>query len=346
MSNRDIVVIGASAGGVEAISQFVKLLPSDLPAALFVVVHFPSFGISVLPQILSRAGSLPAVHPQDGEAIVPGKIYVAPPDYHLLVQRNHVRLSREPGENGHRPAIDTLFRSAARAYGRRVVGVILTGTLDDGTAGLGIIKARGGVSVVQDPEEALFDGMPRSAIENVAVDHILKLAEIASVLNEISHEPIEEGETVSGEIDREAKIVFQDKAALERGERPGNPSPLTCPDCGGVLWELQDDNLIRFRCHVGHAYSSNSLLAEQSNSVETALWSAIRALEEKAALARRMAVQARQQNRLMSEAQFRKRAEEAEQHSALVRQVILQQSENKLRNAIENMEEERSPNLD
>ncbi|MCA1994081.1 MAG: chemotaxis protein CheB [Coleofasciculus sp. S288] len=346
MSNRDIIVIGASAGGVEALSQLVKLLPSDLPAALFVVVHFPSFGISVLPQILSRAGSLPAVHPQDGEAIVPGKIYIAPPGYHLLVQPNHVRLSREPRENGLRPAIDTLFRSAARAYGRRVMGVILTGTLDDGTAGLAAIKARGGVSVVQDPEEALFEGMPRSAIENVAVDHILKLADIALILNEMSHEPVEVRETVSGEIDREAEIVFQDKAALERGERPGNPSPLTCPDCGGVLWELQDDDLIRFRCHVGHVYSSNSLLAEQSDSVEVALWSAVRTLEEKAALARRMAVQARQQNRLMSEAQFRKRAEEAEQHSALVRQVILQQNENKLRNAIENMEEERSPNSD
>lgn len=342
MFNCDIVVIGASAGGVEALTQLVKHLPPDLPAALFLVVHFPSFGISVLPEILSRAGSLKALHPKDGAVIELGKIYIAPPDYHLIVRRNHIRLSRLPRENGHRPAIDTLFRSAARTYGRRVVGVILSGTLDDGTAGLAIIKTLGGIAIVQNPEEALFDGMPRSAIENVAVDHILKLSDIAAVLTEITHHSLEEGETVSDPIDGEADIVAQDKAALERGERPGNPAPLTCPDCGGVLWELGDGNLMRFRCHVGHAYSSDSLLAEQSDGVEKALWSAVRALEEKAALARRMAVQAQQQNRFISEAQFRQRVEEAEQHAALVRQVIAQQSDTKLRS---DGKSQNSPNM-
>ncbi len=345
MPNRNIIVLGASAGGVEALTRLVKFLPSDLPAALFVVVHFPSFSTSFLPQILSRFGRLPALHAEDGKAIVPGRIYVAPPDYHLLVRRDHIRLSHGPRENGHRPAIDVLFRSAARAYGRRVVGVILSGMLDDGTAGLAVVKARGGVGVVQDPEEALFNGMPRSAIKYVAIDHILKLTEIASVLSEMAGKSVEEGETVSGEIDREAATVAQNKAALERGERPGEPSPLTCPDCGGVLWELRNDNLIRFRCHVGHAYSSDSLLAQQADSVETALWSAIRALEEKAALARRMAVQARQQNRFMSEAQFTARADEAEQHATLVRQVISQQQQNKVGNN-GSSDGERSPNSD
>ena len=338
MFNRDIIVIGASAGGVEALTRLVSQLPSDLPAALFVVMHFPSFGISVLPDILNRAGSLKALHPEDKAAIELGKIYIAPPDYHLIVRRNHIRLSRSPRENGHRPAIDTLFRSAARAYKRRVVGVILSGTLDDGTAGLAIIKTFGGIAIVQDPEEALFDGMPRSAIENVAVDHILKVADIASILNDLTHDPVEEGETVSEGIDQEADIVAQDKAALERGERPGNPAPLTCPDCGGVLWELHDGNLIRFRCHVGHAYSSDSLLAEQSDGVEKALWSAVRSLEEKAALARRMAVQAHQQKRYLSEAQFKERSEEAKQHAALLREVIYQQNENKVRSEEESPE--------
>lgn len=347
MPNRDIVVIGASAGGVEVLTELVQLLPSDLPAALFAVLHFPSFGISVLPQILSRSGNLPALHPQDKDVIHPGQIYVAPPNYHLLVRRDHIRLSLGPRENGHRPAVDTLFRSAARAYGHRVIGVILSGALDDGTAGLAVIKELGGIAVVQDPEEALFKGMPQSAIENVAVDHILKLADIASILIKLTHESAEEEEAVSGEIDREALIVAQNKAALERGERSGEPSPLTCPDCGGVLWELHEGNYIRFRCHTGHAYSSDSLVAQQSDEVEKALWSAIRTLEEKASLARRMAVQAHQQNRLMSESQFRQRAEEAEQHSTLLRQVILKQNGHKGHKEAENGDGDKErPNQD
>lgn len=343
MLKRDIVVIGASAGGVETLSRLVKLLPSDLPATLFVAVHFPSFSTSVLPKILSRSGSLPAMHPEDGQEFQPGKIYIAPPDYHLLVWPDRIRLSRGPRENGHRPAIDALFRSAARSCGRRVVGVILSGTLDDGTAGLAVIKSLGGTAIVQEPEEALFDGMPRSAIENVAVDYILKLTDITSVLVEITHSSVKEEDIVSGEIDKEALIVAQDKAKLERGERPGNPAPLTCPDCGGVLWELRNDKLIRFRCHVGHVYSSDSLVAQQSDEVEKALWSAVRTLEEKAALARRMAVQANQQNRFMSEAQFRKRADEAERHATLVRQVILQQNESRVMSPNETPKDEPLP---
>ena len=339
MLNRDIVAIGASAGGVEALTRLAKALPSDLPATLFVTIHFPDYGVSVLPNILNRAGSLPAKHPQDGEEIKRGRIYIAPPGYHLLVQQNHIHLSRSPRENGHRPAIDTLFRSVSRAYKQRVVGVILSGTLDDGTAGLATIKSLGGVTIVQDPEEALFDGMPRSAIANVVVDYVLKLADLASVLIKITGDPVEEKKTVSDELDKEALVVAQDKVRLERGERPGTPAPLTCPDCGGVLWELHDGNLIRFRCHIGHVYSSNSLLSEQADVVETALWSAVRVLEEKAALARRMAFQAGQQNRLMSEAQFRERAEEAEQHADLVRRVIVQQNETKTQNATESSEE-------
>lgn len=341
MPNRNIIVIGASAGGVETLSRLVKLLPSNLPATLFVTVHFPSFGISVLPKILSRSGSLPAMHPEDGQEFQPGTIYIAPPDYHLIVRRDRIHLSHGPRENGHRPAIDTLFRSAARSCGRRVVGVILSGMLDDGTAGLAVIKLLGGITIVQEPEEALFDGMPRSAIQNVAVNYILKLTDMASVLVEITHKPLEE-DSVSGEIDKDALTVAQDKARLERGERPGEPAPLTCPDCGGVLWELHDGKALRFRCHVGHAYSSDSLVAEQAESVETALWSAIRALEEKAALARRMAVQAHQQNRFMSEAQFRKRAEESEQHADLVRQVILHQSGKTAPNTTESGDGERA----
>lgn len=335
MSVHNIVVIGASAGGVEALTQLVKVLPINLQAALFVVVHFPPGGVSVLPQILNRVGHLPAHHARDGEAIQLGHIYVAPPNFHLFVRPHQVRLNRGPRENGHRPAIDTLFRSAAQSYGLRVVGVILTGMLDDGTAGLAVVKARGGIAIVQDPEEAMFDSMPRSAIANVAVDQVLKLNEIAACLSQLSHNPIQGVEFMSDEIEREAEIVAQNKAAMERGERPGNASPLTCPDCGGVLWELEDGNLIRFRCHVGHAYSIESLLAEQATGVEQALWTAVRALEEKAALARRMAAQASQQQRLHSESRFQQQAEEIHQQASLIRQVILQQTHLKNSNKLD-----------
>ena len=182
MIGHDIVVVGASAGGVEALTRLVRTLPEDVPATLFVVLHLPADGKSHLPQILTRNGPLLASHPSDGEAIQQRRIYVAPPDHHLVVGRGYVRVIRGPKENGHRPAVDTLFRSAARAYGRRVVGVVLSGSLDDGTAGLQAVKLRNGVGVVQSPDEALFAGMPTSALENVQIDHCLGVAEIGSLL--------------------------------------------------------------------------------------------------------------------------------------------------------------------
>jgi two-component system chemotaxis response regulator CheB len=231
MFNHDMVMIGASAGGVETVSQLVKQLPSDLPAALFVVLHFPSQSVSVLPRILSRAGHLKAIHPQNGELIKHGQIYVAPPNYHLLIQHDRIYLNRGPRENGHRPAIDPLFRSAAHAYGQRAVGVILSGMLDDGTDGLKVIQAQGGVTIAQNPDEALFNGMPRSAIEQSNVAYVLNLADIAALITELAHTPVKErgmtdpkdNETPNS-IEREREIVAQDKAALEQGKKSGTAS--------------------------------------------------------------------------------------------------------------------------
>ncbi|MCU0548941.1 MAG: chemotaxis protein CheB [Leptolyngbya sp. Prado105] len=330
MTGHNIIAIGASAGGVETLSKLVSQLPSDLNAAVFVAIHFPPHATSVLPQILNRLKTVPAQHPAEGDAIEAGRIYIAPPDYHLFIQKGRIHLDHGARENGHRPAIDTMFRSIAHTYGRRVVGVILTGTLDDGAAGLLTIKAQGGVALVQDPNEALFTGMPESAIKTVKVDEILKVREIATRLIELSNTPIQEKKLMTEEISREGEWVAQEKAAIERGERSGMASAFTCPDCGGVLWELQDQSLMRYRCHVGHAYSIDSLLSEKDNSLERALWSANRALEEKAALARRMAAQAKRSNHLMSEEQFLERAAEAESHAAVLKQVLLQQIELKL----------------
>lgn len=267
------------------------------------------------------------MHPEDGQAIEPGRIYVAPPDHHLLVERGQVLLPRGPRENGHRPAVDALFRTAARAYGPRVVGVVLSGTLDDGTAGLLAIKTRGGVAVAQDPGDALFAGMPANAIENVRVDHIAPLAGIAPLLVRLAREKVKDEDVDQSPRDREieqgAKMAEFDMDAVEGKDRPGKPSAFSCPDCGGVLWEIADDNLLRFRCRVGHAYSPDTLLAEQSNGLEAALWTALRALEEKVSLTRRISTHAQQRNHLTMAQRFEEQLKDAEKHAEIIRRLLL-----------------------
>ncbi|MBV9850942.1 MAG: chemotaxis protein CheB [Armatimonadetes bacterium] len=322
-NGHDIIVIGASAGGVEALAALAQGLPADLPAAVFVVLHVPAFAPSVLPAILSRKGPMPARHPSDGESIRPGHIYVAPPDHHLLVEAGRVGLSRGPTENGHRPAVDVLFRTAARAYGPRVIGVVLSGALDDGTAGLQAVKMRGGLAVVQDPEEALFSSMPRSALENVAVDQILTLAALGPALADLARTPApaESEYPMPDRIQTESEIAEMDMAAIE-SRRDGTPSEFTCPDCHGSLWEVQEGELVRYRCRVGHAYSPDSLLASQVEGLEAALWIALRALEESAAMARRMGERAGQRGHVLLAVRFGQQAEDAHQRAAIIRQAL------------------------
>src|SRR5207248_1020910 len=226
MPGHDLIVVGASAGGIEALQQLLGELPADLPAALCVVVHIPANSPGVLPRILSRAGPLPAAHPLDGEPLRYGRVYVAPPDQHLLLRRGALCLTRGPRENGHRPAVDPLFRSAALALGRRVVGVVLSGNLDDGTAGLQAVKRRGGVTVVQDPADALFTGMPESAVQNVRIDHVLPVAAIAPLLVQLAQQTAsEEGATVMPEeMENEARIADMDQEAMKRTELYGPPA--------------------------------------------------------------------------------------------------------------------------
>lgn len=329
MLGHDIVVIGASAGGVEALTALVRDLPFDLPAALFVVLHVPPYGTSVLPGILTRQGPLPARHPADGEPFLPGHIYVAPPDHHLLIEDGHIRLSRGPSENGHRPAVDTLFRTAARTAGPRVIGVVLSGALDDGTAGLQAIKICGGLAVVQDPEEALFSSMPRSAVDNVAVDHVLPLAAIAPALVHLTRLPAapKGGRPVPEELKIEADVAAMDMAAIET-PRAGEPSGYTCPECHGALWEVEEGDMARFRCRVGHAYSPDSLLASQSQGLEDALWIALRALEESAALARRLAERAGERGHDLAASRFQEQSDDARQRAAIVRRALIREQMN------------------
>jgi two-component system, chemotaxis family, protein-glutamate methylesterase/glutaminase len=322
MSRRDIFVVGGSAGSIEAVADVVSGFPADLPGSVFVVVHFPGSVTSTLPRILSRAGPMPARHAKDGEPIEPGRIYVAPPDCHLLITDAHVRLTRGPKENGHRPAIDPLFRSAAHSYGPRVVGVVLSGNLNDGTAGLLSIKQHGGVVVVQSLETALYQGMPRSAIDHVAVDHVLSPSEIPLLLSQLAIEPAEPLKVVPMREDSSLESQTEEIALADRQKQAGIPSTMTCPECHGTLWEVRDEELVRFRCRVGHAYSDEALLVHQSEQLEAALWTALRALEEHSALAKRLAARASSRGHSHSASSFTEQAMDAEHHASVIRTVL------------------------
>jgi two-component system chemotaxis response regulator CheB len=322
MAGRDIVVIGGSAGSIEAITGVVRGLPPDFPGSVFVVVHFPGSVTSSLPRILSRAGPLPARHARDGEPIEPGRIYVAPPDCHLLLSDGHSRLTRGPKENGHRPAIDPLFRTAAHNYGPRVVGVVLSGNLNDGTAGLLSIKQQGGMAVVQDLETALHQGMPRSAIDHVAVDHVLSPSAISLLLAELVVQPAQAVKVVPMEEDLELTEQSDEFALADRHKQPGVPSTMSCPECHGTLWEVKDEELVRFRCRVGHAYSDEALLVHQAEQLEAALWTALRALEEHSALGRRLAARANSRGHTHSASAFTEQAMNAEHHASVIRTVL------------------------
>jgi two-component system, chemotaxis family, protein-glutamate methylesterase/glutaminase len=314
---RDIVAIGASAGGVEALTRIVPMLPPEFPAAIFVVLHLSSTGTSVLPDILARKGSLPATVPRDGEKIHRGHVYVAPPDRHLLLAGSHVHLSAGPRENGHRPAIDPLFRSAARTYGPRVIAVILSGTLDDGAAGARLVKERGGTVVVQSPEDALYPAMPQHAAAVTDVDAVLAARDMAEGLTALLEEPIDQSwEAQAEERDRSEQVAVAAAAHAQNGE----PAELSCPECGGPLWERGEGEFVQFACRVGHVYSPESLIAEQGTSLEQALWSATRGLYERADLYRRLARRAEGKSALVE--RFERRANAAEEHAEAVRDAL------------------------
>ena len=324
MPGHDIICIGTSAGGVEALQTLVRGLPGNLKASLFIVIHLPAHGPSMLPEILNRATPLKAVHAKDGDEIKQGCIFVASPDHHLIVERGHVRVVRGPKENRYRPAVDPLFRSAARSYGPRVIAIVLTGALDDGTVGLQAVKRRSGIAVVQDPEDALYPSMPRSALRSVEVDHCVKLAAMPQLLARLVDEPAtDEGAyPVPEEMEIEFKINEEGRSDMEDLQKIGKPSTFTCPECHGALYEMREDEVLRYRCHVGHAYTADSMLEGYNESVEATLWQALRALEEKAHLARKLGERARERHHSIAAAQFEKRANEAEKHAELLKELL------------------------
>jgi two-component system chemotaxis response regulator CheB len=294
----NVIVIGASAGGVSAVRTLLNRVPAHIPAAIFVVVHTSPDGPGMLATVLDRATELTVVTPEDGIAARHGHVYVAPPDYHLIIDGAHVRLTRGPREHRFRPAVDPLFRTAAEHYGARAIGIVLSGNMADGTHGLTLIKEAGGVTMVQDPDEAQAPSMPLSAMRR-GVDYVLPVDEMPRVImgllmNERDRRarkspPARSGKT---EVPNPEKPGLD---ALRTHDVKGLPSPFTCPDCGGTLREIKEKNLVRYRCHVGHGFNSQSLRDGMDEKLEDTLWSALRAIEENIELRSRMKVRATDQ---------------------------------------------------
>jgi two-component system chemotaxis response regulator CheB len=336
---RDIVVIGGSAGCLEPLKALVSRLPANLPAAIFIAVHVSPEAPSALPAILARAGQIPAVHPLSRQPIMKSTIYVAPPDQHLLIDDGCVLCSRGPRENLHRPAIDPLFRSAARVYGPRIIGIILSGLLDDGSSGLMAVKLKGGLAVVQDPAEALFPEMPERAWHYARAEYVLPVSGIERLLvNSVNgrrstqtnghagkvHRPrsrkrLTSGAT-SGALATKARNADLEKPSVK--EQLSAPSVYACPDCHGVLWEVKEGNLLRFRCRVGHSYTAETLNVALSNSMEDTLWAGMRALKEKAGLLKRMASRADRR----AAALYEEEAEAYENHAAIIREMLAREA--------------------
>ncbi|MGA0557966.1 chemotaxis protein CheB [Larkinella sp. VNQ87] len=329
MTKRDIIVIGASAGGVYALKELVASFPEDFNASIFVVQHVSPHAPSLLPDILTHAGPLPARHPEDGELVEPGTIYVAPPDHHMLIEYDQIIVKKGPKENRFRPSIDALFRSAAYRYGSRVIGVVLTGLLDDGTSGLWTVNRLGGLSIVQQPEDAMYDSMPRSVLEYVDVDYKVPVADMANLLVELTqqtapdHSGLSEDESIR--LQTELNIAAQDNAFEMDILKMGDLTPLTCPECNGSLISIREGKLIRYRCHTGHAFTASSLLAEVTKTVEDNLWKSVKSMEETIILLEQSGkVLTEGQNIDAAEAYFAK-AQETRERSNHLRSFLFQQ---------------------
>ncbi len=277
-----VVVVGASAGGMEAIKGLVAQLPPDLPAPVFIVNHMGAEVTGkLLVKALNKAGSVKCSHARDGASFKRGHVYLAPSDQHLLLGKGKMLVTKGARENRYRPAIDPLFRSAAVAYGKGVIGIILTGYLDDGTSGMMAIKRCGGICIAQDPADAAHPDMPQSVIKHVGTDYCVPLAQMGALLEKLAARKIVGNGKPPADLVIEAKIAQRVVSDLKSVETLGSQVPFNCPDCGGVLWKMKHGELLRYRCHTGHAFSSPALLARQGEKIEETLWVALRMFEER-----------------------------------------------------------------
>ncbi|GEO11310.1 chemotaxis protein CheB [Segetibacter aerophilus] len=329
MDKKDIIVIGASAGGVNALIDFVKGLPANLDASIFVVLHVHPSTPSNLPQILANYGPLLASHAEDGEKIKPRRIYVAPPDHHLLIENGRVLVRKGPKENRFRPSIDVLFRSAAYNYGSRVIGIVLSGMLNDGTSGMWSVKHLGGTCIVQDPEEALYESMPENVLREVDVDFSMPVSRMGKLLEELVNQNAPKMHEITPEqmeLMKMEVIIASNDNAFELGIlNKGELTPFTCPECHGTLISLKEGTTVRFRCHTGHAFSSSTLLAGVTQSIEEQIWSTMRTFEEAVMLLEQIAKTFQQAGNEEAAKEFFDKAEESRKRSKMMHNMVTTQ---------------------
>jgi two-component system, chemotaxis family, protein-glutamate methylesterase/glutaminase len=322
MANRDVLAVGTSAGGVQALLFLAENFSRDFPAAVLVTIHLPSYSRSTLDGMLGQAGPLSASFAVEGERLKKGHIYIAPPDRHLLLDGDRLSLGSGPRENNARPAIDPMFRSAAVCCGPRAVGVVLTGTLGDGASGLWALNQCGGLTIVQDPQDAAFPEMPLSALNRAKPDHVVRLADMPALVESLAHAPAGAPTPVPRNIRYEVEIARDGRSSMDAMDRIGRRSVLACPDCGGIMWEVEDGDVLRYRCHVGHTYTAELMSVATDENLRRALASASRALEERVALARKLHRQAVDEgHRLLAETWLQK-ASEFEREMKVIRESI------------------------
>ncbi len=314
-------MIGTSAGGLEALDALAGQLPTDLPASIFIVQHMAPENTGEA--LLHRLGKYRSFHcklAEDGEVFHPSRIYIAPPDYHLLVKAKKMLVTKGSRENRYRPAVDPLFRSAAVTHGPRVIGVVLTGMLDDGTAGLAAIKKCGGVTVVQDPKDSAYPEMPRSALNNGEVDHCVPITELGELLEKLSNEVPGKAIRIPDDVRTEAEIAERVLSDVTQVNTLGAQVPYNCPNCGGVLWQIQNSDVHRYRCHTGHSFTAAALLTSQTERIEETLWISLRMFEERKNLLNNMA---QQESRPQQQHSYTQRAKETEVHIERIRTMLL-----------------------
>jgi two-component system chemotaxis response regulator CheB len=320
MANRDIVTLGTSAGGVDALMFLAKALPRTLPASVLLTIHLPSYMKSTLDEVLNRCGPLPAAFAAEGELLRKSRIYIAPPDRHLLVDGDRIGLGEGPRENNSRPAIDPMLRSAAICCGSRTIGVVLTGALGDGASGLWAIRQAGGITIVQDPADAAFPEMPLTALNRATPDYVVKLADLPALLASLTQQRAGEAKPLPRSLKYEVEVARTGRGSMDEMDEIGRRSVLGCPDCGGVMWEIDEGDLSRFRCHVGHTYTAELMSLALDENLQRALASAVRALEERAALARKLYSQAKASGHRLLAQTWAAKAKEFEHETDIIRE--------------------------
>jgi two-component system, chemotaxis family, protein-glutamate methylesterase/glutaminase len=322
MASRDIVAIGTSAGGFQALRFLVKEFQQNFPASILVTIHLPLEFRSTLDKLLSEAGPLPATFATEGEVIKKGRIYIAPAGRHLLVDQERLWLGVGPRENNARPAIDPMLRSVAVCCGYRAIGVVLTGTLGDGASGLYAIKQSGGLTVVQNPKDAAYPEMPETALKRSDPDHVVYLREMSRLLDTLVRQPAGDPIAVPDSWRYEVEIARNGRASMKKMDQLGQRSVLTCPDCGGIMWELKDGDMSRYRCHIGHAYTEETITSGVDERLKRAMATALRALNERVALVSKLQDDAGERGRFELANSWSMKAKEFESEADVIKDAI------------------------